>query len=73
MSHLDPALEGLGPVAVGGEQEEGRHHYQTSGDTANHSQAKLYWIGVPAGKAGLGMVRFQVVIRKEGTLEPGVG
>ena len=34
---------------------------------------KLYWIGVPASKAGLDMVRFQMVIRKEWTLESGEG
>ena len=59
--------------SVGVQGLAGRLGLKTSRDAANHSQTKLYWIGVPASKAGLDMVRFQVVIRKEGTLEPGVG
>ena len=65
LAHLDPALEGLGPVAVGRQQEEGRHHYQTAGDTANHGQPKLYRISVPASKAGLDQLVY--------LLDPGVG
>ena len=53
LPHLDPALKGLGPVAVGGQQEEGGDNYQTAGDAPNHSQPKLYRIGVPASEAVL--------------------